>query len=140
MKDEKTLKMYSLLWATSQSRATHIGTQPGHNKQVTIDQAIAICQACRPRPHGPQPYHPCHRQIKAIISHHWRRFPCFGDLSVLDRPMLEIFRRQKLYYEPKTRFFILFLCYLLLYLLIYFILICSQRRDNIEDVISCLFL
>ena len=62
------------------------------------------------------------------------------DLSILDRPMLEIFRRQKLYYEPKTRFFILFLCYLLLYLLIYFILICSQRRDNIEDVISCLFL
>ena len=39
--------------ATSQSRDTQMGSRPGHNKGVTIDQAIAICRACRPRPHGP---------------------------------------------------------------------------------------
>ena len=75
---------------------TQMGSRPGHNKGVTIDQAIAICRARRPRPHGPQPQHPCHRQIKAIISRHHRCFPCFRDLSILDRPMLEIFRKKKL--------------------------------------------
>ena len=42
--------------ATSQSRATQatqMGSRPGHNKGVTIDQTIAIFHACRPRPHGP---------------------------------------------------------------------------------------
>ena len=71
-------------------------SQTVHNKGVTIDRAIAICRAHKPRPHGPQPQHPCHRQIKAIISRHRRCFPHFGDLSILGRPMLEIFRRQKL--------------------------------------------
>ena len=46
--------------ATSQSRDTQMGSQPGHNKGVTIDQAIVICRARRPRPHGSQPQHPCH--------------------------------------------------------------------------------
>ena len=64
----------------------------------TIDWAIVISRACRPQPHGPRPQHPCHRQIKAIISHHRRCFPRFGDLSILDRSMLWIFRRQKLQY------------------------------------------
>ena len=84
--------------ATSPSRDTQMGSKPRHNKGVTIDRAIAICRACRPRPHGPRPRHPCHRQIKATISRHRRCFPCFGDISILDRPMLEIFRSQKLQY------------------------------------------
>ena len=34
--------------ATRQSRDTQMGSQPGHNKGVTIDQALAICRArCR---------------------------------------------------------------------------------------------
>ena len=57
--------------ATSQSRDTQMGPRLGH-KKVTIDRAIAICRARRPQPHGPQPQHPCHRQIKAIISRHRR--------------------------------------------------------------------
>ena len=83
---------------TSQARDTQMGSQPGHNKRVTTNQAIAICHAHKPRPkpHEPQPQHPCHRQIKAIISCHRRCFPHFEDLSILDRPMPEIFRRQKL--------------------------------------------
>ena len=75
-----------------------MGSQLGHNKGVTSDWAIAICRARKPRFHGPQPQHPCHRQIKAIICRHRRCFPRFGDISILDRPMLEIFRRQKLQY------------------------------------------
>ena len=46
--------------ATSQSKDTQMGSRPGHNKGVTIDRPTAICRACRPRPHGPQPQHPCH--------------------------------------------------------------------------------
>ena len=45
--------------ATSQSRDTQLGSLLGHNKGVTIDQAIAICRARRPLPHGPRPKHPC---------------------------------------------------------------------------------
>ena len=60
------------------------------------DQAIAIFRAPRPRPHGPRPCHPYHRQIKAIISRHRRCFPCIGDLSILDWTMIGIFWRQKL--------------------------------------------
>ena len=82
--------------ATSQSRDTQMGPRLGHKKGVIIDRAIAICHARKPRPHGPRPQHPCHRQIKAIISHHRRCFPHYGDISILDQPMLEIFRRQKL--------------------------------------------
>ena len=44
--------------ATSQSRATQVGSRPGHNKGVTflhIDQAIAIRRARRPRLHGARP-------------------------------------------------------------------------------------
>ena len=44
--------------ATSQSRDTQMGSRPGHNKGVTIDQAIAICCGRRPRPHGQRPQHP----------------------------------------------------------------------------------
>ena len=84
--------------ATSPSRDTQMGSKLGHNEGVTIDRAIAICRARRPRSHGPRPRNPCHRQIKAIISRHRRCFPHFGDISILDRPMLEIFRRQKLQY------------------------------------------
>ena len=75
-----------------------LGSHPGHNKEVKIDRAIAICRARRPRPrpHGPRPHHPCHWQIKAIISHYRRWFRCFGDLSILNRPILEIFRRKKM--------------------------------------------
>ena len=84
--------------ATSQSRDTQMGPRLGHNKGVTIDRAVAICRAHRPRPYGPGPQHPCHRQIKAIISRHRGCFPRFGDISILVRPMLVIFRRQKLQY------------------------------------------
>ena len=71
--------------ATSQSRDTQMGSRPGHNKGVTIDQAIAISRARRPHPpHGPRPQHPCHRQIKAIISRHLRCFPHFEDISILN--------------------------------------------------------
>ena len=52
--------------ATSQSRATQMGSGPGHNKGVTIDQTIAICRARRPPPHVPQSHNPCHQQIKAL--------------------------------------------------------------------------
>ena len=44
--------------------------------------------------HEPQSHHPCHRHIKAIISHHHKCFPCFGDLSFLYWRMLRIFRRK----------------------------------------------
>ena len=43
--------------ATSQSRDTQMGPRLGHNKGVTIDRAVAICRAHRPRPHGPGPQH-----------------------------------------------------------------------------------
>ena len=82
--------------ATSQSRATQMGSQPRLNKRVTIDRAIAICRACKPLTHGPRPYHLCHRHIKAIISSHRKCFPRCKNLSILHRPMLEIFRRQML--------------------------------------------
>ena len=82
--------------ATSQSRDTKMGSQPGHNKGVTIDRAIVISRAPRPRPHGPQRQHSCHQQIKAVISHHRRCCPRFKDLSILDRPMLDSIRRKKL--------------------------------------------
>ena len=61
--------------ATSQSGDTQMGSRPGHKKVVTIDRATAICHARGSRPHGPQPRHPCHRQIKAIIFRHRRCFP-----------------------------------------------------------------
>ena len=64
---------------------------------VSLLIAIAIFCAHRPRPHRPQPHHRCYRQIKATISRHRKCFPHFGDLSILDRLMLEIFRKQKLY-------------------------------------------
>ena len=46
--------------ATSQSRDTQMGSRPRHNKGVTIDRAITICRARRPRLHGPRPQQPCH--------------------------------------------------------------------------------
>ena len=39
----------------SSSRDTQMGPRLGHKKGVTIDRAIAICRARRPRPQ-----HPCH--------------------------------------------------------------------------------
>ena len=80
---------------TSQSRDTQMGSRPGHSKGVTIDWAIEICRASRPWPHEPRLQHPCDRHIKAIPPHN-RCFPRFKDLSILDRPKLEIFRKQKL--------------------------------------------
>jgi hypothetical protein len=65
-------------------------------KGVSIGQAIGMCRAHKPRAKGPMPRHPCHRQIKAIITKHQRCPPRLGDLSIQERPMLEIFRRQKL--------------------------------------------
>ena len=52
--------------------------------QPHLQRTLAICHARRPRPHGPRSHHPCHQQIKAIISRHRRCFPRFGDLSLLD--------------------------------------------------------
>ena len=51
--------------STSQSRATHMGSRPRHNKGVTIDRAIAIHHVRRPRSHGPRFHRPCHQYIKA---------------------------------------------------------------------------
>ena len=50
---------------------------------------------------GSLPYHPCRQQIKTIISQHQR---CFGDLSILDWFMLEIFQRKK-FQSSKLRMF-----------------------------------
>ena len=77
--------------ASSQSRATQMDSWPGCSKGVTIDRAIVICHARRSRPHGPWSHHPYHWQIKTIISCHHRYFLCFRHLSILYRPMLEIF-------------------------------------------------
>ena len=41
---------------TSQSRTTQMGSKTGHNKGVTIDQAIAICCACGRHLFGPLNY------------------------------------------------------------------------------------
>ena len=81
--------------AASQLRDTQMGSRLGHTKGVTIDRAIAICHARKPWPHVPRPPHPYHRPIKAIISRDHRCFPRFRELSIMDRPMLDIFRRQK---------------------------------------------
>ena len=137
----------------SQWRDTKIVSQPRHNKGVTIDRAISKILSSR----GPDPMNHnlttlCHQWINAIISCHHRCFPCFPRLR--DRApfwidLCERYLEDKRYHisnlrithVPKTRFFSLLLSYLLLYLLgdIYFILICcSQRRDNTQDVISCL--
>ena len=75
-----------------------MGSRPGHNKGVTIDQAIAICCARRPWPHGPQSHHPRHQQIKAIVSCRRKCFARFKELSILDCPILEIFQRKKIQY------------------------------------------
>ena len=74
----------SLTHATSLSRTTQTGSQPGHCKVVTIDWAIAIYCACRPQPSEPRSHHPSHQHIKTITSHHHRCFPRFGDLSNLN--------------------------------------------------------
>ena len=66
----------------SQSRDTQMGFRSGHNEGDTIDQEIAIYGARRPRPYGPRPQHPCHRSASVTLQ----------------RPMLEIIRRQKLQY------------------------------------------
>ena len=86
----------SLLLMLQVNKGLQKWTPTRHNKGVTINRAIAICCTCRPRPHGPQSHQPCHWQIKAVIPQHCRCFPRFGDLSILDRPTLEIFWRQKL--------------------------------------------
>ena len=124
--------------ATSQSRARPMGSWLGGNKGVTIDWAIAICPARRPRPHGPWSHYPCHRHIKVIISCHRRCFPCFGDLSILDWPTLEIFQEKnykisdlRILHVAITRFFSLFLSYLLLLISnIYFGLLFSKTRQH----------
>ena len=50
--------------ATSQSRITQAYSRPRHLKQVTINQATAMFHACRTRPAGPQPHHPCNSKTK----------------------------------------------------------------------------
>ena len=65
--------------ATTPSSDTQMGSWSGHKKGDIIDRATAICSACWPSPHAARPQHPCHRQIRAIISLHRRCFPCFGD-------------------------------------------------------------
>ena len=85
------------LWITR--RYTQFCNHASSQRSLSLSAiAIAICRARRPRSHGRQPQHPCHRQIKTIISRYRRCFPRFGDHSILDRPMLEIFWRQKLQY------------------------------------------
>ena len=76
--------------ATSQSRPTQ------HSNTVTLDQALEIFHACNPWPHEPPSHHRGHQQTKAANARHCRCFPRFGDLSVIDWPMLEIFWRWKL--------------------------------------------
>ena len=44
--------------ARSQPHDTEMGSRPVYNKGVTIDRAMAICRARRPRLHGPRPRHP----------------------------------------------------------------------------------
>ena len=82
--------------ATTPSSDTQMGSWSGHKKGDIIDRATAICSACWPSPHAARPQHPCHRQIRAIISLHRRCFPCFGEFFILDQPMLETFRRPNL--------------------------------------------
>ena len=67
-----------------------------------------------------------HRQIKAIISRHRRCFLRFGDLSILDPPMLEIFRRQsynisnlRISHVPKPDYLVSFY---LIYVYIYWVI------------------
>ncbi len=82
---EKLLKVDNTATTTHQQRTItnfftpmtlpHDTIQPGNihaprvqTKGVSIDQAIGMCRARRPRAKGPRPRHPCHRQIKAIIT------------------------------------------------------------------------
>ena len=80
--------------ATSQSRAAQMNSQLGDCKGVTIDWSTTIFHACGLRSCGPQSHHPCHWQIKSIISHHHECFPQFGSIFVLDRV---IFQRPQLH-------------------------------------------
>ena len=72
--------------ATRQSRA--IGSPPGHNKRITIGQAIAIFRAHRPQTYGSWSLHHCHQLIKAITSCHGGAslpleiFPFWTDFSL----------------------------------------------------------
>ena len=81
--------------ATGQSRATQVGSWPRYLKSATIDQIIANFRVCQPWPFGPWACHPCRLQIKIIITWYQRCFPCFGNHSILDWPMLVIFQIRK---------------------------------------------
>ena len=39
--------------------------------------------------------HPCRRYLKAITTWHWKHFTGCGDLSILDRSILEMFQNLK---------------------------------------------
>lgn len=54
---------------------------------VTLDRAIALCRARRPRPPGPRPPRLHHGRIRAIICRHRRRIPRYTDISILQLPM-----------------------------------------------------
>ena len=105
---------------------------------------------CRPWPYRPRSHHSRHQQIKAIISHRRRCFPCFRNVSILDWPMLEIFWRKNynisdlgILHVPIIRFLGQFLSYLFFWLLsnVYiFWFCCSQKRENTYNVTSCLVL
>ena len=72
------------------------GRKLKHTKKkiiASLDLYLCRCRLCSPPSH-----HPCHWQIKAIISRHCRCLPCLGDLCTLELPMLEIFWRQKVQY------------------------------------------
>ena len=126
--------------ATSQSRATQMGSGPGHNKGVTIDQTIAICRARRPPPHVPQSHNPCHQQIKALsptiagasraleISPIW--------INLCQRSIEGIYNISdlRIIHVPRTRFFSLFLSYLIFYLVTFvsFDLLFSNTRHHLR--------
>ena len=81
LKEQSQLPLALSVLMPDQSRATEMGSWLGHNKGVTIDWAITIFHAYRPLPHGPQSHHPCHRQIKTIISHHHTQRPLHSGLT-----------------------------------------------------------
>ena len=118
--------------ATSKSRDTQMGSRLGRNTRATINRAIVICRARRLQSHGPLPLHPCHRQLKAIISPHRKHFPRFETspfwIDLCQRSFKEncqIIFNLRISHVSKTRSPRLLLSYLLLYSLsnIYFILI-----------------
>ena len=129
--------------ATSKSRDTQMGSRLGRNTRATINRAIVICRARRLQSHGPLPLHPCHRQLKAIISPHRKHFPRFETspfwIDLCQRSFKEncqIIFNLRISHVSKTRFPRLFLSYILLYLqsiiYLFFDLLFSKRRQHLR--------